>query len=457
MDNKFHHSTSNSFARRPLHLPLFSRRRFVVAIRVLLACLSCLAIYALFVSHLPYRICAETCGPSSPRHCGQFPGDPADPLAVLKGPPTQSFQDNLRPEVKYISSWGSGGWTNDVIGNINLIYLALITDRVPIIPAFMPTHIGRHRDPIPFGEVFDVPHLWRALGKPVLEWREVKDPNSTVLDDLGCWNIWESVQFYEKFPRHSFNPGHVNLDISYTKTPSWIKMFPGYEHDRHSTFWSLAALSFPSARNANLVPALPSPLHNVSLEPDDHLLCYDFLYYVAAHQSFEFSRDYSPAWRYVGQHMRWLPALEQVALQYTRRAFGLDGDVPIPPFISVHVRRNDFKSQCRLGVALEDCFASLPVIARRVREVQAEIQERKGIVVSHVIVTSDEKNGTWWGQVEEQGWYPILIDAVIQSQGVGFVGTDMSTVSALAWNRVKSWQDGPVRMVKWGAPNADDH
>lgn len=54
------------------------------------------------------------------------------------------------------------------------MYLGLITDRVPIIAEFIPSHIGGHVPPIPFGEVFDVPRLRKELGKPVLEWREVK-------------------------------------------------------------------------------------------------------------------------------------------------------------------------------------------------------------------------------------------------------------------------------------------
>lgn len=73
-------------------------------------------------------------------------------------------------------------------------------------------------------------------------------------------------------------------DISYTKTPSWTKLIPGYEHDQHSTFWSLATLAYPETRAANLVPPLESPNHHVSLPPDEHLLCYDYLYYVCAHQ-----------------------------------------------------------------------------------------------------------------------------------------------------------------------------
>ena len=55
------------------------------------------------------------------------------------------------------------------------------------------------------------------------------------------------------------------------------------------------------------------------------------------------------------------------------------------------------------------------------------------------------------------GRYPLIIDAVIQSGGLGFVGTDRSTMSLLARRRVQSWHDGVVRAVKWGRPGADDH
>jgi len=92
-----------------------------------------------------------------------------------------------------------------------LIYLALITDRVPIVPMFTPSHIGGHVPPINFGDVFDVPRLRKGLGKPVLEWHDVKDRKSESLDELGCWNVWESVQAREAIPRYSHIPMHLKL------------------------------------------------------------------------------------------------------------------------------------------------------------------------------------------------------------------------------------------------------
>ncbi|KAJ7282067.1 hypothetical protein C8J57DRAFT_1299363 [Mycena rebaudengoi] len=53
--------------------------------------------------------------------------------------------------------------------------------------------------------------------------------------------------------------------------------------------------------------------------------------------------------------------------------------------------------------------------------------------------------------------YPIFIDAVFQSQGIGFVGTQRSTVSTLARKRVSSFHDGVSRLVEWGKMGADDH
>jgi hypothetical protein len=53
--------------------------------------------------------------------------------------------------------------------------------------------------------------------------------------------------------------------------------------------------------------------------------------------------------------------------------------------------------------------------------------------------------------------YPLLIDAVIQSNGQGFVGTDRSTMSLMARRRVESWHDGVTRTVLWGTLDADDH
>lgn len=87
-------------------------------------------------------------------------------------------------------------------------------------------------------------------------------------------------------------------------------------------------------------------------------------------------------------------------------------------------------------------------------------------------MTSDERNATWWDGVVAQGWfgldhsktaelygpwYPVLIDAAIQSGGIGYVGTDRSTMSMMGRRRVETWHKGVVRTVRWGKPDSDDH
>ncbi|KAG2055538.1 hypothetical protein BDR06DRAFT_953820 [Suillus hirtellus] len=396
----------------------------------------------------------------------------------VQGPPTQRFRDNLRNDTKYITSWGSAGWTNDVITYGNLIYLALITERTPIIPKFLSNHIDPSAPPFVFEEIFDVPRLSQAIGIHLLQWHEVKDPESQVVDDLGCWTVWETVQQHIEVPepRRSPSLNVLKLDISWTRTPAWVELTSPSKHHNHASFWSLASLGFPEARSKSLGLSLmnhPSPQHQVSLPPDDHVLCFDLLYYVSAHHTWEWELDYSPAWRFVGQHMRWTANMEKIADAHARRAMNVPVTEPTPPYISIHIRHGDFSKQCE-EFPVDQCFAPLSVIARRVSEVQEELRTRKGIDATHVIMTSDERDPEWWSDVRALGWtwvdyaaerteeiygkwHPVFLDAIIQSNGAGFVGTRGSTMSTLASRRVQTWHDGATRLVSWGWPGADDH
>ncbi|KAJ7886028.1 hypothetical protein B0H13DRAFT_2343047 [Mycena leptocephala] len=396
-----------------------------------------------------------------------------EPL-LLNGPPTAAFKDNLRREVQYITTWPGSGWTNDVLLYMNLLYLALITERVPVIPYFTPTHVGGGAPTLAFGEVFDLPRLQKDIGTRILEWHQVKDPQSEIVDTLGCWNVWQAVQNFNTKSHFTSATDRLKLDISYTTAPRWIKMDPANEGDPHATFWALASLAFPETRAANLQTPALSPIHFAALEPDEQMLCFDYLYYVGASNAclgYEWEADYGPAWRFVGRHMRWTPKILHIAETYVREALVI---APFKPSITVHRRAcapRDFGGWCG-DVPVKDCFAPLSVIARRVDEVQEELWTTKRIVVDRVIVTSDEQDPVWWDAVFELGWvrpdhsrtveqhgdwYPILIDAAIQSGGLGFVGTDRSTVSLMARKRVATWHGGAVRTVMWGHPGADDH
>jgi len=169
--------------------------------------------------------------------------------------------------------------------------------------------------------------------------------------------------------------------------------------------------------------------------------------------------------------MRWTDRLEELADKYVRKTLGVADGAPTPLYIVIHARHHDFKAYCG-DVPLKDCFAPPPVMARRVREIQEELRSTKGLDVKDVIMTSDEDDLAWWADVAKEGfkypdhtkteeeygrWYPLLIDAVIQSNGIGFVGTSGSTMSDMAMRRCQSWHGGVTRTVKWGHIGADDH
>ncbi|KAG1851029.1 hypothetical protein C8R48DRAFT_727016 [Suillus tomentosus] len=50
-----------------------------------------------------------------------------------------------------------------------------------------------------------------------------------------------------------------------------------------------------------------------------------------------------------------------------------------------------------------------------------------------------------------------FLDAIVQSNGAGFVGTRGYTMSTVVSRRVQSWHDGATRLIRWGWPGADDH
>ena len=82
----------------------------------------------------------------------------------------------------------------------NLIYLALITERVPIVGPFTPSHVFGAGE-ILFSEVFDIDYLSERIRIPVLEWSEVKNYSSPEIEDIGCWSVWQAVKTSESRPR----------------------------------------------------------------------------------------------------------------------------------------------------------------------------------------------------------------------------------------------------------------
>jgi hypothetical protein len=146
---------------------------------------------------------------------------------------------------------------------------------------------------VPFSEIFDVPRMSATFRMPLVEWHEVKDIESTEIDVLGCWTVWDTVR--KEGPRDSLlyqvqnlgahhflsfcyrSMADEKLDISFTNVPDWTAL----GSDSHVTFARLSKLGFPEWRSKSLSTARPSPVTQAILEPDDQVLCFDFLYFVS--------------------------------------------------------------------------------------------------------------------------------------------------------------------------------
>jgi hypothetical protein len=351
------------------------------------------------------------------------------------------------------------------------------TERIPVLVPFPAwAHVPESAGPLRISEVFDVRHFSETTGIPILEWNDIKKfpmnmtgaREATDVETIGCWSV--QAQTHGN-PRKNHASYVVRLDVSWTATGR-VTILPVAED--YASLPQLATLAYPNRRRLALQEhhPLPSEKLKASLVPDEHLLCYDFLYFVGLVEPREWWTDYYPTWRHVLRHFRWSKKMEDLANEYLMRTFEVQKKEDIPPFITVHVRHTDFKDLCS-GLPQNECFAPLSAFAHRVENIRRILKDNKGIDVQEVILTSDEKDQVFWREVEERGWrtinheqektaekhgrwYEILLDSAILSMGAGFVGTAESTMTMIAGRRVEDWNDGVWQMVKWGAHVVDD-
>ncbi len=74
-----------------------------------------------------------------------------------------------------------------------------------------------------------------------------------------------------------------------------------------------------------------SDILKVRLPPDEHLMTFDFLYYAALTESWEWGRPWYLPWNVIGTHCHWHPNIERLANQYLMRLFDVDHAKDIPP------------------------------------------------------------------------------------------------------------------------------
>ena len=109
----------------------------------------------------------------------------------------------------------------------------MLTERVPIVGPFTPSHIGGDAGEILFSEVFDIDYLSQTIRIPVLQWSEVKDTSSLEVEDIGCWSVWQAVQTRESRPRMTNALSLQGLGENINTLPCRIVLLIRY-HDKTS-------------------------------------------------------------------------------------------------------------------------------------------------------------------------------------------------------------------------------
>ncbi|KZT55633.1 hypothetical protein CALCODRAFT_344209 [Calocera cornea HHB12733] len=386
----------------------------------------------------------------------------------VQGEITDRYKDRLKTDTKYVTGFTDAGFTNQIYGYLSLLYLAWYTDRVAIMPPFVPgPHLNHSAGQIAFGDVFDLDRLRKQVKLDIVEWRDLKNVEPTQnaalakeWEDIGCWSaLTAGGTTHIPSPASDF----LKLDVSYTYLDPDRYRLDGQR--LYTDILKLAHLGYPSERTWALSQNLtqPSLRYKNFTEPDDQLMCFDTLFYATVDSVEHWSQDWDPVWNKIGQYLTWNPEIELLAKRYLNRLFGLPDDGPTPPYIGLHLRRGDMSGYCYAGKG--SCMPTNEMAAAAIEELQERL-EAKGLSTPHVFVSSDETDPAWWAAIHERGWhyidhgrertcerygcwYTVLLDSAIHSLADGFVGTDHSTLSVVASKRVQSWKDGPVTFLQW--------
>ncbi|KAF7351627.1 hypothetical protein MSAN_01595300 [Mycena sanguinolenta] len=338
------------------------------------------------------------------------------------------------------------------MSRMNLLYLARLTDRVPILPRFRPVHLQGNGSSVDFSDVFDIGRLRKELKTPILEWHL----GSENVEDLGCWDVQSKI--WEADSAALEPPVELNLDTSYTPIPHWVRGSIEMDQADRSMYPRPLASLVAFNKRATSSRALPtpalSPLHQKAQAPDDQLFCCNSLYFDFTVQLLEARQDISPEWQGVGRHMY----VQNVVENHTRQTLGLTPEERKPPN-GVHPPR-------RLRTAMQTRWRPLRTTVSPHCPRTSVASKR---CTHRLWKRSDEADPPWWEPVYKLGCprpnytetialygplrapyrrfkhrlsrYPTFIDAVIHSAAYGFVGTDTSTASILARRQVSSKGD----------------
>jgi hypothetical protein len=139
------------------------------------------------------------------------------------------------------------GFTSQFLALVNGIYLAKLSDRVPILPPFAPLAHSDRKEAgyLSFSKIYDITYLENMLRYPIQDWHNLKttaeqtsslvelSKNPQFKDDrlrskalanvkkekLSCWSLWAAQMPNPGKPAGSAVQNHLGLDIEYWQIP----------------------------------------------------------------------------------------------------------------------------------------------------------------------------------------------------------------------------------------------
>lgn len=185
---------------------------------------------------------------------------------------------------------------------------------------------------VPFGNIFNMSRARDLMRYPLLEWRDVKNlpsmssteiPLPEEREELGCWSTRHGNDPYPL--RVKWVMDHLKLDISYTRAPTEARNNPSDGNDDFIIFHKMLQFIFPRKPrpppNGHYEIMTESPLGK-RLLPDEHMSCFDYLYYVTTGETYEYKFSWSPAWTKVATHLHFTDDLVKMVEGYLARTFG---------------------------------------------------------------------------------------------------------------------------------------
>ncbi|GAA6040228.1 hypothetical protein JCM8097_004194 [Rhodosporidiobolus ruineniae] len=417
-----------------------------------------------------------------------------------------SWKDQMQPGQTYLTGMFFGGQSNQLLAMYNLLFLGKQLGRTVILPPFTAIHFtsGARR---PANQIYDLPRLFAEADVSAIPLSYFKSPivENNQRDVVTCWSTMElytgtvnNHQVETGFNAHEVYTNFWAMPrIPRSSGGEVIQIDPIISFLRNRT----AQLEWVDQTRREILPqkSLPKdvdpatvdkeknlkpffdPLHFSPPTDDDQITCVDATFYVGDSvppppypQHIPLEPWRGRAWKEVGRHLHFIPEVQEVADEYLLRIFGVKRVEDVPPYISVHVRRGDFKN------FHGNTFTPLSNYAASVSDIRRQLQDRLDNPRSKaeregkpalkrfstppseyaVLVTSDEEGGSeMWKEVEALGWkrldhtalktvevhgewWPSMLDGELLARGQGFVGTQWSTFSMVSGLRVEYWRGG---------------